>query len=148
MYPGVVNKLPVWLQWLFFLFWIFMIGFMAIGGYFMFRKFLKALPKKDGKSELDWQNYYIEKTLHLWTEEHKELLNELISPVPEMFRDAAKSTIAGKIGKIALEENASQLKREHIIKGYIIATPKRDRKFLIKKCQELQIDLTPYKNLL
>lgn len=114
----------------------------------MFRKFLKALPKEDGKSELDWQEYYIQKTKDLWTDEHKKLLSELVSPVPELFRDTAKMTIAGKIGEIALKENVSKLKEDHIIRGYILATPKRDHKFLKKKCQELNIDLTPYQNLL
>ena len=67
-----------------------LIGFLAIGGYFMFRKFLKQLPKEDGKSEMDWQLYYIEKTKHMWNDEEKEFLNELVSPVPELFRDVAK----------------------------------------------------------
>lgn len=36
--------------------WTFiMLGAMTIGGYFMFRKFLKRMPKEDGYSELDWQ---------------------------------------------------------------------------------------------
>ncbi len=39
----------------------------------------------------------------------------------------------GKIGELALQENASQITQDLIIKGYIIATPKRDHKFLIKK---------------
>ena len=57
---------------------------------FMFRKFLKRLPKEDGKSELDWQDEYIQKSLHLWRDEDKQLLNELVLPVPELFRDVAK----------------------------------------------------------
>jgi len=69
---------------LFIAFWTFvMVALMAIGGFFMFRKFLKALPKEDGRSDLDWQAYYIEKSLHLWGDEAKELLNELVSPVPD-----------------------------------------------------------------
>jgi hypothetical protein len=39
--------------------------FNHIVGFFMFRKFLKRLPKEDGRSELDWQDYYIEKSRHL-----------------------------------------------------------------------------------
>lgn len=140
--------MPTWLQWFYFFFWIVLISFMAIGGYFMFRKFLKSLPKKDGKSTLDWQNYYIEKTVHLWTDEQKKLLNELVSPVPSLFRDVAKQKIAGEIGKIALHENAEQMREEYIIKGYIIATPKRDHKWLIKTLQNKNIDLTPYQDLL
>ena len=49
-----------WFLW-FILFWVvILISLMSIGGFFMFRKFLKSLPKNDGKSDLDWQNYYLE----------------------------------------------------------------------------------------
>ncbi|AUS07858.1 DUF2621 domain-containing protein [Laceyella sacchari] len=139
---------PIWLQWFYVLFWIALISLMAIGGYFMFRKFLKALPKADGKSILDWQEYYIKETLHLWTDEHKALLNDLVSPVPELFRDVAKQTIAGKIGELVVKEEAKQLSQDHIIRGYILATPKRDHKFLIKKLKERNIDISPYQELL
>lgn len=61
-------------------FWgFFMIGFMAIGGYFMFRKFLKQLPKEDGKSMMDWELHFIEKSKHMWNQEEKDLLEELVS---------------------------------------------------------------------
>ncbi|MED2497589.1 DUF2621 family protein, partial [Bacillus thuringiensis] len=68
--------------------------------------------------------------------------------VPELFRDVAKSKIAGKIGELALQENASRITQDLIIKGYIIATPKRDHKFLIKKLQEKKIDYSNYQSLL
>lgn len=129
-------------------FWVALIGLMAIGGYFMFRKFLKSLPKADGKSELDWQNHYIEKTIHLWNTEQKTLLNELVMPVPELFRDVAKQKIAGKIGEIALLHNASQMTEAYIIEGYILATPKRDHKWLINTLKKKNIDLKPYEHLL
>lgn len=129
-------------------FWTFiMVALMAIGGFFMFRKFLKSLPKQDGKSDLDWQDYYIKKTIHLWGDHEKELLNELVSPVPELFRQTAKEKIAGKIGEIALKERAKSISRDLIIRGYILATPKRDHKFLRKKLDELSIDVTPYEHL-
>lgn len=140
--------MPTWLQWFYLFFWIALISLMAIGGYFMFRKFLKALPQKDGKSILDWQNYYIEQTIHLWSEEQKKLLNELVAPVPNLFRDVAKQKIAGKIGEIALQANAKELSEEHIIKGYILATPKRDHKWLIETLRKKNIDLEPYEHLL
>jgi len=135
---------PLWLQWFYVFFWIALISLMAIGGYFMFRKFLKALPKEDGKSILDWQEYYINQTLHLWTDEHKQLLNELVEPVPKLFRDVAKQKIAGKIGELVLKDQSPKLTQEHIIKGYILATPKRDHKWLIKTLQKKNIDLKPY----
>ncbi|CAM3742599.1 DUF2621 domain-containing protein [Alkalicoccus chagannorensis] len=131
-------------MWLIFFWSVFVFVLVAIGGYFMFRKFLKKMPKQDGKSILDWQDYHIEKTLHLWTPEKKELLNELVEPVPEIFRDIAKQKIAGKIGEFALAENAEVLTEELIVKGYIAATPKRDHKFLRRKLNEKNIDVTPY----
>ena len=136
-----------WFFW-FILFWVVvLISLMGIGGFFMFRKFLKALPKQDGKSDLDWQNIYLEKTIHLWGENEKQLLTELVSPVPELFRQVAKEKIAGKIGEIALDERASKIDLDLIIRGYIIASPKRDHKFLRKKLDEMKIDTTNYDHL-
>lgn len=110
----------------------------------MFRKFLKRLPKEDGKSILDWEEYYVDKTRHMWDDEQKSLLEELVSPVPELFRDVARQKIAGKIGALAIEEKAQKLSLSLIIRGYIEATPKRDHKFLRKKLSELEIDSSPF----
>ncbi|WP_318504164.1 DUF2621 domain-containing protein [Bacillus sp. T3] len=129
-------------------FWcVVMVGLMTIGGYFMFRKFLKKLPKDDGKSDMDWELHYINETIELWGEEQKAFLNDLVSPVPELFRDVAKQKIAGKIGELALNENAKAITEDLIIRGYILATPKRDHKFLRKKMDERKIDLNPYESL-
>ncbi|EGL19360.1 DUF2621 domain-containing protein [Paenibacillus chitinolyticus] len=139
------NSLFMW----FITFWpLVLIGLMAIGGYFMFRKFLKVLPKADGKSKLDWQNYYVEKSRHMWTDDSKAFLNKLVAPVPGPFRDIAKHSIAAKIGQIALEEEAAEVTREHCIKGYIIATPKRDYRSLMNFLEREKIDYTPYKHLI
>lgn len=136
-----------WFLW-FILFWVvFLVSMLAIGGFFMFRKFLQRLPKEDGKSDLDWQDYYLEKTRHLWNEEEKNLLEELVEPVPELFRDVARAKIAGRIGQLALKENAKKINLDLIIRGYILATPKRDHKFLMKRLKEKQIDYSPYKAL-
>lgn len=136
-----------WFLW-FILFWVvFLVSMLAIGGFFMFRKFLQRLPKEDGKSDLDWQDYYLEKTRHLWNEEEKILLEELVEPVPELFRDVARAKIAGRIGQLALKENAKKITLDLIIRGYILATPKRDHKFLMKRLKEKQIDYSPYKAL-
>ncbi len=113
----------------------------------MFRKFLKRLPKEDGKSDLDWEDYYIQQTRHLWDARQKELLEDLVEPVPELFRDVARAKIAGKIGEIALKENADQITQDLVIRGYITATPKRDHKFLLKRLKEKEIDHTPYRAL-
>ncbi|MGG4489040.1 DUF2621 domain-containing protein [Metabacillus idriensis] len=136
-----------WFLW-FILFWVvFLAGMLGIGGFFMFRKFLKRLPKEDGKSDLDWEDYYIQQTRHLWDARQKELLEDLVEPVPELFRDIARAKIAGKIGEIALKENADQITQDLVIRGYITATPKRDHKFLLKRLKEKEIDHTPYRAL-
>ncbi|KYG91948.1 hypothetical protein A0U40_03140 [[Bacillus] sp. KCTC 13219] len=133
---------------LFIAFWVIvMISLLAIGGFFMFRKFLKRMPKEDGKSDLDWQEFYLDKTIHLWGEDAKKLLNELTSPVPELFRQVAKEKIAGKIGELAMQEHATAIDQDLLIRGYIIATPKRDHKFLRKKLDEMEIDIAPYEHL-
>lgn len=136
-----------WFLW-FILFWILVLaGSFAIGGYFMFRKFLKRLPKADGKSDMDWEEYYVQQTRDLWPQQQKELLEELVNPVPELFRDVARQKIAGKIGQLALNENAPEITNELIIRGYITATPKRDHKFLRKHLLKKEIDITPYEHL-
>lgn len=133
----------------FILFWaVIMVIFMAIGGYFMFRKFLKIMPKQDGMSKLDWQNYWVEKSRPLWTEESKAFLDLLVSPVPKPFRDIAKHSIAAEIGKIAVESGASEVTREHCIEGYIKATPRRDYRSLISFLDKHGIDYSPYRHLL
>lgn len=132
----------------FILFWIFLLPILfGIGGFFMFRKFLKKLPKEDGKSDMDWEVYYVEQTKKLWDQEQLNLLNELVSPVPELFRDVAKQKIAGKIGELALKEKAKKITTDLIIRGYIIATPKRDHKFLRKKLTEMNINMDSYEEL-
>jgi Protein of unknown function (DUF2621) len=127
---------------------VVLVSLMFIGGYFMFRKFLKSMPKQDGKSDLDWQDHFIEKTRSLWTDEGLELLNELVTPVPQLFRDVARRTIAAKIGQLALEERAKSITTELIVKGYILATPKRDHKWLIAHLESKQIDYSPYEKYL
>ncbi len=129
--------------------WTFiLVGLMGIGGFFMFRKFLKRLPKEDGKSIIDWEEYYVNKTAKLWGEDEKRLLEELVSPVPQLFRDVAKQKIASKIGQLALEKKKKKITQDVLIEGYILATPKRDHKFLIKTLQRKEIDFSPYEHLL
>jgi hypothetical protein len=136
-----------WFLW-FILFWtVFLLGSFAIGGFFMFRKFLKKIPKTDGKSDMDWEEHYVNESRHLWHDEEKALLEDLVSPVPELFRDVARHKIAGKIGEIALKEKAAKITQDLVIRGYIQATPKRDHKFLRKRLIEKNIDAAPFEHL-
>lgn len=141
----MVNNFFMW----FIIFWVFvLLFFMSVGGYFMFRKFLKVLPKEDGKSKLDWQNHYVDNSRHLWTEDSKAFLDQLVSPVPTAFRDIAKHSIAARIGQVALEANANEVTRAHCIEGYILATPRRDYRSLTSFLEKEQIDYSAYKHLL
>ncbi|MCZ2258171.1 DUF2621 family protein [Sporosarcina sp. G11-34] len=136
-----------WFLW-FMMFWVVvLVGLFAIGGFFMFRKFLKVFPKADGKSTIDWEEHYVDRSIHLWSKESKDMLEELTKPVPELFRPVAKQKIGAKIGEIALEEKAKKIDFDLIIRGYIIATPKRDHKFLRKKLAQMEIDVSPYEHL-
>src|SRR5690625_4899700 len=110
----------------------------------MIRKFIKQITKADGKSDMDWQHYYIDQTKHMWQEEELELLNELVSPVTELFRDVAKQSIASKMGELALQKGKDVITKELLIEGYIIGTPRRDHRFLRKKLKEKNIDMEPY----
>ncbi len=138
------ENMSIIVDYLIILWGFLLIGLMAIGGFFMFRKFLKQIPKEDGKSAMDWEEYYMNKTVHMWEENEKLLLEELVSPVPELFRDVAKHKIASKIGEIALQKKKDIITQEILIEGYIIATPKRDHRFLRKKLHQKNIDVTPY----
>ncbi|MZQ83626.1 DUF2621 family protein [Paenibacillus sp. 5J-6] len=141
----MANDFFMW----FIIFWVFvLLFFMSVGGFFMFRKFLKVLPKEDGKSKLDWQNHYVDNSRHLWTEDSKAFLDQLVSPVPTPFRDIAKHSIAARIAQVALEAKANEVTRDHCIEGYILATPKRDYRSLTSFLEREQIDYTAYKHLL
>ncbi|MBR7553150.1 DUF2621 family protein [Allobacillus sp. SKP8-2] len=121
---------------------------MGIGGFFMFRKFLKKMPKADGKSIIDWEEYYIDESLHMWDDDAKNLLNELVEPVPQLFRDVAKQKIAAKIAELALKRRKEKITLDVMIEGYIKATPKRDHKFLVKTLKEKNIDFNRYEHLI
>lgn len=139
---------PDWFMY-FILFWaVVMIVFMSIGGYFMFRKFLKVLPQRDGKSKLDWQNYWVDRSRGMWPEDSKAFLEKLVAPVPSAFRDIARHSIAAKIAQVAVEGGSAEVSREHCIEGYIRATPKRDYRSLINFLEREQIDYASFTHLL
>jgi len=143
-----VKSAPDWFMYFIWFWTIVLIVFMSVGGFFMFRKFLKVLPQRDGKSKLDWQNHWVERSRSLWTEESKDLLEKLVSPVPGPFRDIARHSIAAKIGQIAVESGASRVTDAHCIEGYILATPKRDHRSLKEFLDKNQIDYSAYDHLL
>jgi hypothetical protein len=137
-----------YLMW-FLVFWAFvLLFFMSIGGYFMFRKFFKALPMADGKSKLDRQNEYLERARGMWGDDSLAFLDQLVEPVPSAFRDIARHSIAARIAQVALEERAKEVTREHCMRGYILATPKRDHRSMISFFEKNGIDYAAYRDLL
>ncbi|MBD3917263.1 DUF2621 family protein [Paenibacillus sp. PR3] len=133
----------------FIIFWVVvMIGFMSIGGFMMFRKFLKVLPKRDGKSKLDWQNYWVDRSRGMWSDDSKSFLEELVSPVPSAFRDIARHSIAARIAQVAIEKGDPEVSRDHCIEGYIRATPKRDYRSLVSFLNKRGIDYSAFTHLL
>lgn len=143
-----MKNAPDWFMWTIGFWTIVLVLFVSVGGFFMFRKFLKVLPQRDGKSKLDWQNYWVERSRPLWTEESKQLLETLVSPVPSPFRDIARHSIAAKIGQVAVESGAPSVSAAHCIEGYIRATPKRDHRSLKQFLDKNEIDYAAYRHLL
>jgi hypothetical protein len=147
-YLSTASSLSTGIGWTLVIWGFILLGLMSIGGYFMFRKFMKVLPQADGKSKLDWQNYYVEQSRHLWTDDTRTFLDELVAPVPGPFRDIARHSIGARISQVALEREATAVTRDHCIEGYILATPKRDHRSLVKYLNERQIDFSAYQHLL
>jgi hypothetical protein len=143
-----MKSAPDWFMYFIWFWTVVLVLFMSVGGFFMFRKFLKVLPQRDGKSKLDWQNYWVERSRELWTEESKAMLHKLVSPVPSAFRDIASHSIAAKIGQLAVESGASEVTDSHCIEGYIRATPKRDHNSLKSFLEKNNIDYSTYSHLL
>lgn len=113
----------------------------------MFRRFYKALPRADGRSLLDREEEFVNKTRHMWDETQKALLRKLVTPVPKPFRPTAEHAIAGKIGELALARQLKKIDQATLIEGYILATPKRDHRWLLRALAQSGIDHTPYQHL-
>src|SRR5699024_3636720 len=97
----------------FIIFWGFLlIGLMAIGGFFMFRKFLKMLHIEDGKSMMDWEILYMEKTKQCWKKNKNNCIEKIVFLVQNLFKDVPQKKFARKIGKVQLKKNEPKLTRE------------------------------------
>ncbi|WP_018131224.1 DUF2621 family protein [Effusibacillus pohliae] len=82
-----------------------------------------------------------------YTETAKQLLEELLAPIPFFVRPMAKKMIDKKIREVAAGQGHTQIEEDDVIRGYILAGEQKDQKrikdFLVKK----GIDLTPYQDL-
>ncbi|MCT8137304.1 DUF2621 family protein [Anaerobacillus sp. CMMVII] len=80
-----------------------------------------------------------------WNTEAKELLEELLKPIPIFARPMARKGIEKKIKDVAAGETIT---KEDVVKGYIIASPGAMQDRAVKLLKSKKIDLTPYEELL
>ncbi len=80
-----------------------------------------------------------------WNTDAKELLEELLKPIPIFARPMARKGIEKKIIDVATGDTIST---EDVIKGYIVASPGVMQDRAVKLLKAKKIDLTPYEELL
>ncbi len=83
-----------------------------------------------------------------WTNEAKTLLSELLEPVPSFVRIMIKRGIKKKIEEVAKSENATDINKEHVVHGFILASPKGSIGNVIKTLEAKHIDYSAYKHLI
>lgn len=80
-----------------------------------------------------------------WNQEAKDLLEELIKPIPPFVRPMAKKKIEGFI----LDGVSGELvTKEDVVKGYIVASPGDMQERAVKLLKSKGIELTSYESLL
>ncbi len=92
-----------------------------------------ATPKK-GLNEMEWNT------------DAKELLDELVSPIPIFARPMARKGIEKKIIEVA--EEGSAITNDDVIKGYILASPGKMQQRAVALLKAKKVDLAPYEDLL
>ena len=80
-----------------------------------------------------------------WNQDAKDLLEELVKPIPIFARPMAKKKIEGIILKGVEGEEVT---KGDVVKGYIVASPGNMQERAIKLLKAKKIDLTPYEALL
>jgi hypothetical protein len=80
-----------------------------------------------------------------WNQEAKDLLEELVKPIPVFVRPMVKK----KIEAIILDEaEGDQVTKDDVIKGYILSSPGDMQERAVKILKAKGIDLAPFENLL
>jgi hypothetical protein len=84
-----------------------------------------------------------------YTKQSKELLDELLSPIPFMVRPMAKKMIEKQIFAEAEKAGHSTVDDQDVLRGYIIAGAKKeaDRDRMKKFLTEKGYDLAQYEEL-
>lgn len=80
-----------------------------------------------------------------WNQDAKDLLEELVSPIPVFVRPMAKK----KIENIILEGVAGDVvTKDDVVKGYLAASPGEMQERAVKLLKAKGVDLAPYAELL
>jgi hypothetical protein len=80
-----------------------------------------------------------------WNQEAKELLEELVKPIPVFVRPMVKK----KIESIILDgTEGDQVTKDDVVKGYILASPGDMQERAVKILKAKGIDLAPFETLL
>lgn len=82
-----------------------------------------------------------------WKKESTELLNEFLKPVPVFVRLIIKKGIKKKIEEVAIQEQASTVLEDHVLHGFILATPKGSVANAKKMLDAKGIDYSNYEDL-
>lgn len=80
-----------------------------------------------------------------WNTDAKELLDELVSPIPVFVRPMARKGIEKKAVEIAEGETVT---KDDLVKAYIIASPGKMQERAVASLKSKNIDLTPYESLI
>ena len=80
-----------------------------------------------------------------WNQDAKDLLEELVKPIPIFARPMAKKKIQGVILKVV---EGDEVTKQDVIKGYIMASPGDMQERAVKMLKAKKIDLTPFEDVL
>jgi hypothetical protein len=80
-----------------------------------------------------------------WNQDAKDLLEELVKPIPVFVRPMVKKKIESIILDGVKGENVC---KDDVVKGYIIASPGEMQERAIKLLKAKGIDLAPFDDLL
>jgi hypothetical protein len=83
-----------------------------------------------------------------YIKEAKDLLEELLAPIPVFVRPMARKAIEKKIVEVAEENGHQQVEPSDVLRGYIIAGSGKDKERLKEFLTRKGVDLTPYADLL
>jgi hypothetical protein len=82
-----------------------------------------------------------------WQNDSILLFDELIQPIPVFVRVMIKKGIKKKIVEVASKEQASSVEKDHVLQGFILATPKGSVQRTKTMMDSKNIDYSKYESL-